>query len=71
MAYVNQEDLKIINDALLEGADVRIQRTPNGGCRIVKDFVTVLKKTGGNQNGAQVPRAEETVRARYTQEHRR
>lgn len=67
MNYVTEEDLKIINNALLEGADVRIQKTPNGGYRIVKDFVTVLKKSAGNADGAQIARAEDVVRARYAQ----
>lgn len=42
-AMVTTEDIKIINDALKKGFDVRIQNTPEG-YRIVADRVNVLKR---------------------------
>lgn len=41
--FVTADDLKIINKALNEEKDVRIQRTREG-YRIVEDTVRVLKK---------------------------
>lgn len=41
--YVTANDIHIINKALNEGDDVRIQRTKDG-YRIIKDSVAVLKK---------------------------
>ena len=43
MRMVTTEDIKIINDALKKGFDVRIQNTPDG-YRIVADKVNVLKR---------------------------
>lgn len=45
--YVHCEDLRIINQALSQGDDVRIQVTPGNGCRIISDRVHVLKKNPG------------------------
>lgn len=42
--YVRYEDLRIINQALSQGEDVRIQATPGNGCRIISDRVQVLKR---------------------------
>ena len=42
--YVRYEDLRIINQALSQGEDVRIQATPGNGCRIISDRVRVLKR---------------------------
>lgn len=42
---VTADDLPIINKALDDGADVRIQKTPDGGYRIVSDTVKVLKRS--------------------------
>lgn len=42
--YVTPNDLNVINKALNNGADVRIQLTPNQGYRIVSDRVMVLKR---------------------------
>lgn len=39
--YIRHEDLAIINRALNQGTDVRLQRTPKG-CRIVEDNTRVL-----------------------------
>ena len=41
------EDLLIINQALSQGDDVRIEVTPGNGCRIISDRVNVLKKNPG------------------------
>lgn len=41
--YVTKEDLALINKALCDGYDIRIQRTKDG-YRIIRDAITVLKK---------------------------
>lgn len=43
--YVQASDLPLINKALSEGKDVRVQRTKNG-YRIICETVQVLKRTG-------------------------
>ena len=40
---IRESELRLINDILKSGKDVRIQNTKNGG-RIVSDTVTVLKR---------------------------
>ena len=52
---VTAEDLIIINNALADGADVRIQNTNDGGYRIVSDRVHVLKRSGQRKQGQHVP----------------
>ena len=49
--YIRHEDLLIINKALNQGTDIRVQRTPKG-CRIVEDNTRVLlrKDFTNNQN---------------------
>lgn len=42
--FVKSDDLRVINKALSEEKDVRIQRTRDG-YRIVEDTVRVLKKS--------------------------
>ncbi len=40
---IRESELRLINDILKSGKDVRIQNTKKG-CRIVSDTVTVLKR---------------------------
>lgn len=52
---VSAEDLPIINKALAEGADVRIQNTGDGGYRIVADRVRLLKRSSERIKKQRVP----------------
>ena len=52
---VTAEDLPLINKALADGADVRIQGTNDGGFRIVADRVKLLKRSAPRKAGQHVP----------------
>ena len=52
---VTVDDLSIINKALADGADVRIQNTNDGGYRIVSDRVHLLKRSTQKKSGQHVP----------------
>lgn len=52
---VTVDDLPIINKALADGADVRIQNTNDGGYRIVSDRVHLLKRSTQKKSGQHVP----------------
>lgn len=47
--YIRHEDLDVINKALNQGTDVRLQRTPKG-CRIVEDNTKVLLRKDFTNN---------------------
>lgn len=47
--YITEKDLHLINKALNDGQDVRIQKTRDG-YRIVKDYVSVIKKENIKKN---------------------
>ena len=46
---ITAADLEAINKALENGADARIQHTPDGGYRILSDTVKVIKKLTGDR----------------------
>lgn len=52
---VSAEDLDIINRALEDGADVRIQQTGDGGYRIVADRVHLLKRSAPRKAKQHIP----------------
>ena len=52
---VTAEDLPLINKALADGADVRIQGTNDGGFRIVADRVKLLKRSAPRKTAQHVP----------------
>ena len=52
---VTADDLPIINKALADGADVRIQATNDGGFRIVADRVHLLKRSQPRKKVQHVP----------------
>ena len=45
MSKISAADLPLIEKALADGLDVRIQNTPDGGYRIVAERVKVLKRS--------------------------
>lgn len=44
---ITVSDLETINKALANGANARIQHTPDGGYRILSDTVKGMKKVSG------------------------
>lgn len=52
---VSADDLDLINRALEDGADVRIQQTGDGGYRIVADRVHLLKRSAPRNKKQHVP----------------